>query len=374
MIMQKLTTTFILPDGIIAGLSNGQYERIGGVIRNATDKRVVLWLRESFSSTSKLPVIPKLPFVPTFSMLNLGVSAIGFPVILQRLNELDERLKSVQLLLDKIDRKIDLSFQSKFRAALDLAANSLIMTDPHNRHTSAHQAIVLFRQIEPIYLEYLDRELEIQSQAADEYLIILCLAYIAEVRCYLEIGESMTALQRFQSWIEVIRPRFQRYVEILLTSNPSAYLDPQFKDKIDLRRLVKVYQWLEPGLDENSVFEKLREKLMRWPQDRNALLGHGWVNTLPPAIVASHEVKGGIWGNRQEMIDEALKRLPETLERIESMIETHQRFESYQTEIQGMVQLGMSFQDWSRLVPSKSPQVTQENLVYVIPAKPIQLS
>jgi hypothetical protein len=42
MIMQKLTTTFILPDGIIAGLSNGQYERIGGVIRNATDKRVIL--------------------------------------------------------------------------------------------------------------------------------------------------------------------------------------------------------------------------------------------------------------------------------------------------------------------------------------------
>jgi hypothetical protein len=48
MIIKKLTTTFILPDGIIAGLSNGQYERIGGVIRNTTDKRVVLWLRESF--------------------------------------------------------------------------------------------------------------------------------------------------------------------------------------------------------------------------------------------------------------------------------------------------------------------------------------
>jgi hypothetical protein len=48
MIMKKLTTTFILPDGMIAGLSNGQYERIGGVIRNAADKKVVLWLRESF--------------------------------------------------------------------------------------------------------------------------------------------------------------------------------------------------------------------------------------------------------------------------------------------------------------------------------------
>jgi putative cell wall-binding protein len=46
--MQKPTTTFILSDCIIADLSNGQYERIGGVIRNATNKRVVLWLRESF--------------------------------------------------------------------------------------------------------------------------------------------------------------------------------------------------------------------------------------------------------------------------------------------------------------------------------------
>lgn len=372
--LQKLTTTFILPENIVSGLTNGEYERIGGVIRNSSDKRIVLWLRENSMSPNILSKIPGLPLIPPISMLNLGVSAIGFSVILSRLNELDEKLKSVQLLLDKIDRKIDLSFQSKFRAALDLAKNSMSMTDLMNRHASAHQAIVLFRQIEPIYLSYLDKELELQSQAADEYLIILCLAYIAEFRCYLEIGESMTALKHFQSWIELLRPRFHRYLEILLTSNPSAYLDPQFKDQIDLRRLTRIYQWIEPEQDENSVFEKLREKMMRWPQDRISASGHKWVDTLPPAIIARHEVQGGFWGNRQEMAAEAMNRLPEIMSRMESMIETHQRLESYQSEIQGMVQLGLNFRDWTRLAPSKSSPVSEQNLLYVIPAKPLELS
>ena len=37
---------------------------------------------------------------------------------------------------------------------------------------------------------------------------------------------------------------------------------------------------------------------------------------------------------------------------MESMIETNNRFESYQTEIQAISQLGISFHEWLQLIPS----------------------
>jgi hypothetical protein len=66
-----------------------------------------------------------------------------------------------------------------------------------------------------------------------------------------------------------------------------------------------------------------------------------------------------------------MKRLPAVIERIESMIETYRRFESYQFEIHGMRQLNMSFQKWTQLSPSKANALEVNGLSYIIPAKPI---
>ena len=370
MLSQEITTTFLLPDWIRSGLANGQYVRTGGVIQNANTKSVVLWLKESLGAENRFS---SLSIAPVASVLSLGISVAGFSMINYRLSEVDKQLKSIQADLAKIDRKLDLSFQAKYRAAIDLASNALTMTNPQNRSTSAHEAISLFRQTEPIYLDYVDQELEAQSQAANKYLLVLCLAYVAELRCYLEIGEAKIALQRLKSFLEATRPRFQRYINILLTNNPSAYLDPQLKEEINLSRLTKVYQWFESDIDENGVFEKLRDRLMRWPLDRCCAAGHQWVETLPAGIVSSHEVKGGFWGNQPEMVAEAMKRLPKIMNRIESMIETHRRFESYQYEIQSMMQLGIPFHEWAQLAPSMSPKFEADELTYIIPAEPLAI-
>jgi hypothetical protein len=106
-----------------------------------------------------------------------------------------------------------------------------------------------------------DEELEYGSQAIDKYLLMLSLAYVAEARCYLELGESETALFRLQEGTEKIRERVHRYVEILLTSNPAAYLHPRHGNEIGLEKLTKIYQWLDPTLDEAAVFELQRKNL-----------------------------------------------------------------------------------------------------------------
>ncbi len=368
-----VTVTFMLADWIAKGLADGTFERVGGVIRDVKTKQIVSWLRDQVSNNStggKLTELGQsLQVTSAVSILNLGVSVIGFAVIAKRLKELEQRLQQAQELLNKINRKIDLSFYANFRAALDLAINAFTMANHENRRSSALQAIDRFLVAEHIYTEYTDIEIEQKSQIADEYLLTLSLAYLAEARCYLELEEHKTALRRFQEGAKVIRSRIEKYIDILLTANPSVYLQPEFKHKIDLRRLTRIYQWVNPNLDENFVFDLQRENLFKIAQDPSK-----WLDSLPAAILTRDEVQGGWFGPSQDDLkQEAYKRLPQVFEVMESMIETNRRFESYQTEVQAISQLGISFHDWLKLTPSTEVKPEGAELMYIIPSKPLDL-
>ncbi|TVP64163.1 MAG: hypothetical protein EA343_06015 [Nodularia sp. (in: Bacteria)] len=394
-----LTVTFALADWIAKGLADGTFERVGGVIREVGNKQVVTWLREYGSNSSANAAISGkgladvngrlgsmesqigkigqnillnqgiLQITTAASVLNLGVSVMGFAVIAQRLQEIEQQLKQAQELLNKINRKIDLSFYANFRAAIELAINAFTMNKPENRRSSALQAINRFLEAEHIYTEYTDIEIEQQSQIADEFLLTLSLAYLAEARCYLELEEHETALRRLQEGARVISSRIYKYVEILLTSNPAAYLQPQFRNVISLRRMTQIYQWIDPNLDENAVFDLQRENLFNMAQDPNK-----WLDLLPAAILTPVEVQGGWFGpDHNDLKREADKRLPQVFEVMESMIETNRRFESYQTEIQAVSQLGISFHDWLKLTPSTEIKPDGAELMYIIPSQSLDL-
>ncbi|MEH1884447.1 hypothetical protein [Nostoc sp.] len=132
-----VTVTFMLADWIIKGIADGTLERVGGVIREVGSKHIVTWLREQGSPTgnqlgelgrSMLLTQGILQVTSAVSILNLGVSVIGFAVIAQRLKELEQRLQQAQKLLNNINHKIDLSFYANFRAAIELANNAFTMT------------------------------------------------------------------------------------------------------------------------------------------------------------------------------------------------------------------------------------------------------
>jgi hypothetical protein len=141
------------------------------------------------------------------------------------------------------------------------------------------------------------------------------------------------------------------------------------KKQIDLRRLTRIYQWIDPTLDENAVFQMQRENLFKIAQDPDE-----WVESLPPAILTRVEVQGGWFGpNQEDLKREADKRLPEVLGVMESMVETNCRFESYQAEVHAIAQLGISFHDWLQLAPAeKKPEGAE--LMYIIPSKPIDMA
>ena len=396
--MPSVDVTFDLPAKIITGLSDGTFVRNGGVIQDKLG-RVVMWLRE----TPGLDVQPipeptslasqSLSFIGATSALTLGVSILGFAVIHNKIKALEGRLQEVQKGLEIIDQKIDLSFYANFRAALDLARNSFSMSDKENRHNSALQAINRFLEAEHVYTDLLEQELDKGSSVCGDYILTLCLAYLAEVRCYLELGEYETALRRFQESYPQISQYVSSYVDILLTDSPVIYLHPSLKDSISLSRLTKIYQWKDASLNENEVFEIIRPSLF-------GPIGSSFeekVKALPSAVIEPWRVKKGFWGVSEEqngqgrkaaaslrrvkkglwgVSDEGMKavfeRLPHAVGEMERMIETFGRFSSYKYELALVSKTPVTFRQWEGLKPKQLNPGNAE-LMYIVPANPISL-
>ncbi len=386
--MTTVNATFHIPKLIEQGLSNGTYERIGGVIREANSKQIVAWLREGSDAGKVLESV--LPNVGAVSgILNLAVSTIGFAVVLKRLGVIELQLQQAQEVLQTIGYKIDLSFYANFRSALDLAINAFTMDNSENRKMSAIQAINRFLEAEHHYTNLTDIEISNGSQVADEYLSTLCLAYVTEVRCYLELEEINTARRRLQEGIAILRPRFEKYISTLLTSNPAAYLHPSLKEQVGLKRLTKVYQWLEPKLDESDVFELQRENLFKLAQNPSE-----WTNSLPQAISIPKEsstalanVFNGLAKQSKKLIEtlpskskthvstskavtssfetDIYGRLPAIIELIETLVEDDNRLAMYESEIEAIHRVGMSFQEWRQLTPSSTTQENGADLIYI---------
>jgi len=371
--MPSVDVTFDLPAKIITGLSDGTFVRNGGVIQDKLG-RVVMWLREAPGLDVKPIPEPtslasqSLSFIGATSALTLGVSILGFAVIHNKIKALEGRLQEVQKVLEIIDQKIDLSFYANFRAALDLARNSFSMSDKENRHNSALQAINRFLEAEHVYTDLLEQELDKRSSVCGDYILTLCLAYLAEVRCYLELGEYETALRRFQESYPQISQYVSSYVDILLTDSPVIYLHPSLKDSISLSRLTKIYQWKDSSLDESAVFEFVRSSLCN-PTD---YFFEDKVKALPPAVIEPWRVKKGFWGVSEEGMKAVFERLPQAMSEMERMIETFGRFSSYKYELALVSKTPVTFRQWEGLKP-KQLNPGDAELMYIVPANPISL-
>ncbi|MCI0697850.1 hypothetical protein L0337_38355 [candidate division KSB1 bacterium] len=401
--MSKIHVTSEMPQHLAKGLQDGRCERVGGAICDVESKQILAWLREA--SEIGAPIVSEflsatVSVSTQANLLNLAISTMGFALVMKRLNSIEQQLKQAQEDLNDIDYKIDLSFYANFRAALDLATNTFTMANPETRRVSALQAINRFLEAEHQYTNLVDTEIANGSQVADDYLTTLYLAYVTEVRCYLELEELDTAHQRMQEGLSVLKPRFEKHIDTLLTSNPAAYLHPSLKDRIDLKRLTKVYRWLDPGIDEAAMFEAQRENLFK-------LASHPeeWISSLPQAIYLpkkgrflpkdlakqfekfrkldfpkqfrdlrnalpsmSRGLRDSLLGTQEtdQSNDSGIYgRLPHILELIESMIENYNRFKMYSAETQTIRQLGISFQDWRHLAPPAGVQKNGSDINYI---------
>jgi hypothetical protein len=382
--MEVVDVTFDIPSEMEADLASGKLERVGGVVRDSSTKQVRAWLRE----TGEQAVSESLALssvAATAGVLNLAVSTMGFAVVMNRLGVIEQQLLQSQVMLEAIDYKIDLSFYAKFRAALNLALNAFTMENAENRRTSAFQAIERFSEAEHYYKQLVDKEIANGSQVADDYLATLSLSYITEVRCYLELEELGTAQTRLSKGLEVLKPRYKSHIETLLTSNPAAYLHPRLKQEIDLSRLTKVYQWIDPSIKgESEVFDLQRENLFTFAEDSDE-----WKKSLPQAI-SIPKTNGFLSSQSKKLLEsipkgvsrlrkpvthstaeemppelEVYSRLPETLSLVEQLIEDANRLETYHAEVETVDQLGIEFAEWRQLTPQSDTQNNESGVVFI---------
>lgn len=404
--MEFVKVSFSLTEEVSKGLANGIYKRVGGAIFDTEKGAIVSFMREFGAVDKLLTLIEKSPNV---NLLTLGISTMGFLIMLKQLELISKRLQSIESEIARTQSKIDLAFYANFRAAVNLAQNAFSMSNSQNRKVSAMQAINRFTESRYHYFALADKEIELQSVLMDEYVTTLALTTIAEVRCYLELEELDTAYRVLETEENLLRPRAERHINSLLTSNPAAYLHPSLKGKIDLNRLVQVLQWQNPNLNENAVFEILREKIFTFSQETPT-----WIKSLPSAILNSEileetdktsaptsntfskavkmvadilpvkmqknaqdikeKVSGTIVKSSKKMTEKnAYERLPSTLLKVERMIENMQRLTSYKTEIYAMKKLQFSFEEWLKLKPSESSPLDATH-IYITPKQPIEIN
>jgi hypothetical protein len=214
--MNTVEATFVVPEWITEGLKSQAYQRVGGIIRDTQTKHIVAMLRETALSLSQTsPLLSQ--FGSVASILNLGVSVVGFAIVIKRLGEIEQRLKQTQEVVYQIERKTDLGFHADFCAALNLARIAFTMdVKPENCKSKADTAIEKILKAQEVYLGYTNAALEEEIQFADEYISLFFLAYIAEARCHLELEEIETARLRLQEGAGIIRHCVHRYVNNFL--------------------------------------------------------------------------------------------------------------------------------------------------------------
>ncbi|MFS8886599.1 hypothetical protein [Synechococcus sp. H70.2] len=391
-----------IPEAILKGLQNGTYERVGGVVREVASKQVVAWLRETGGLTlansignwipgvdiingilaniqlrqinlrlidigNKLNTVLGLTqFNTALGLANLGLSAIGFAVVISKLDQIDSRIQNLQQSISELKDKIDRSLLAKAKSAINVAEIALKMSSQTNRKRLVTEVIQPLLEAEHYYQAAWDSNWnENNGILAREYILILSLVYVTEIKCYLELEEHEMALKRLAEAKEVLEPRIRKYVKLLLTENPSGYLHRDCQG-VSLSSVVEILKYVKGESDASKLFDEYIR-----PAIFNSQSIKSWTDSIPLrsrnailAIIAPSLIDTGGWiiwdpivwdPPRREAI---LSNANQVIATAQSMIELDRRLEGYRYEITEMTRLGLSYQEWQSLVlpPRSSPE------------------
>lgn len=218
--MDSLSVVFEVPPAIRRLLNAGEAERIGSVIRQKKPSRILAHLREvgdwprHFGSpphlASKLEALQLLSTAA--SVLNLGVSVLGFEAVLSRLQEIDARLQQVVELQRKtleavqgIDSLLQARERSLLFSALEQAAATTLMKSRKRAQRDLEDARRRMLTSRRFYAERLRENLESWAFKAPRVLVeamsFLAVAGAAETRTLLQLEEIPLAYHTIRSGV-----------------------------------------------------------------------------------------------------------------------------------------------------------------------------
>lgn len=217
------------------------------------------------------------------SGLNLAVSAVGFAVIVHKLNKLEGKLQELQKEVQAIRNLLELKERSELKAALRDLLNIVDISNPDHRHT------MLFNSknvLAPINLKYKELLAEADTpEVAMAYEEYFCLTALAHARCVAELGMLQMARRDLLETKEFWHAQARRIAtDLLLGEHPERFLFSDFAQEVPATTLAG---WLDFAYGEEKGYgwiDELRSKTKSWyPPEKSDKPGSkgGWNLSLP---------------------------------------------------------------------------------------------
>jgi hypothetical protein len=355
----NLNVVFDVPTLVAQGLMNGSLERVGGVVRDASSKQVVMWLQEGGSQASKALAQPPLAgganalaaANPLLATANLGVSVAGFALVLQQLNRISDQIRAVEAKVDRVSNKLDDQALAQLKAGINACQNAVELQDPTLQIQMSGQALTTLHAARQFFNQQVVRSAAQAEAASAEYVGLAFVALAAEVQTYLQLDEGEKAARTLRQGLEEIRPGLTQLMNAVLDCS-CHYLKPEFFGDVDLdlvlwlhngfRRMQRAPGEATTELSASELFDQLRSKLPELFKSHES-----WHGEIPQVVVDTSGVpdwwigplnQGTDKGARFRLVKEELAK---GLNKVVALVEAHDRLLAQVLQLEEMQRLGL---------------------------------
>ncbi|MCY4018757.1 MAG: hypothetical protein OXG39_05065 [Chloroflexi bacterium] len=369
-----------IPSKIAMGLANGSLERVGGVVRDVTNKQVVMWLREggqiasnpdlaagllktvlqassggaarplgvaanaAFAARSNYLLFQQLEaltnlveFVSAIAVLDLAASAISAAIVLERIGDLEKRIEG---LYKHISSEFSHDRRVKLEAAIHAATDALNMDNSDNKRFQANTAINrLYEARQHIWLE-IETLKGSSSDVTNNQLMqdnILQAMQLDQIRgrCLLLLDETSRATAYLSMNLEAYRETSRLLVHRHLGEHRAVFFHKSVSE-YDLKRYLAIETWLMPS--EDRLWEILlanRHDFWNRDVDKDPKIAkHGKFSQISLPYLKKDETEDS--------------PLLQVLTMSELLIENYQRFRGYLAEVAAIERLGITASSWEQ--------------------------
>lgn len=361
--MSSLQVMFEVPDVIEAGMQSGILERVGGVVRHAQSKEIVMWLRDGASiTTSQNPVAPFLGALsrlnPALLVAHIALTAVTFERTLTMLQTLNAQMQQLEA---AVKQEFQYERDLGLRVALEQARDAFSGSTVEFRHAAANDAKNALQKA----LTYLLDELERQFQSPSPNPVLITnvfnralLAHANYLNCLLFMDEIELARVRAEERLPQLCDAAQRLVQLWLGDHQALYFHAQVPLET-LMRFLAVRQWLtdpdgETELQSVTIIDVI-----------NAVRGEFWSEAL---VQDDYDhVLNQIARRPKQTFRKRLETLHTNLENAETVIENYNRARGWALEIRAM---RLSYREWATLVETDA--LGSNETAYIVDAAILQ--
>ncbi|WP_143325152.1 hypothetical protein [Candidatus Synechococcus spongiarum] len=292
-----VTVATSVPVSINRGLSNGMYERVGGVVREVAGGdstgagKMVMWLQDSKALENMVKSIPfpvnitqALQLVsPYLVAVNAGLTVCGFAQVLGKLDVLDEQIRSVR-------ERIDDQAVARLNAGKNALQDAMEIDDSNKiRRSRAYKAVDLLHESRQYFNQRVARVAAKGEVANTQDISMAFTALMIESQAYVQLDEEGRAATALREGLKTLRPALTRLLETILAQQ-AVYLRSDFLGQINLEFITWLQNALHrvkssPGgrvwrVTSSDVFEEMRRSV----QFLEAMF-KDWYKKIPPVVI-----------------------------------------------------------------------------------------